>query len=151
MASLVVMHAWSKFTFYLWSFFSLKIHETCLPILSYRNLITKSKCQWFFIWFSTFKHIWLSSIQVSTYLIMKFLKFSCFNLFGYLFMVVNFKLFWLFHYFVSWWIGFEISNWLLIWFFKYLVFKFVFSWFFTSLNVKFQTNTNLPNDLWAYS
>jgi hypothetical protein len=71
MASLVIMHAWSKFTLYLWSFFSLKVHETYFPMLSYRNLITKSICQWF-----------LSDMifNFQTYVV---IKYSSFNLFNY--------------------------------------------------------------------
>lgn len=65
------MHAWSKFTLYLWSFFSLKVHQTCLPMLSYRILITKSICQWF-----------LSDMvfNFQTYMV---IKYSSFNLFNY--------------------------------------------------------------------
>jgi hypothetical protein len=84
MASLVVMHAWSKFTLYLWFFFLLKVHETCLPMLSYRNLITKSICQWF-----------LSDMvfNFQTYMV---IKYSSFNLFNYEnFLIFMFQFIWL--------------------------------------------------------
>jgi hypothetical protein len=78
------MHAWSKFTLYLWFFFLLKVHETCLPMLSYRNLITKSICQWF-----------LSDMvfNFQTYMV---IKYSSFNLFNYEnFLIFMFQFIWL--------------------------------------------------------